>query len=132
MFDYHGWVTLRDHATADDGVTLADATLKAVQGLLRSADLNNDFQTADVRAANGFWHVWLAGCRNHRNEPVLAAWRTLAQLAPGSYGVLYVQDDEDPEHDNHWLQHIMARGGLKVRRDKYLSPVVPVLQDPEP
>jgi hypothetical protein len=66
------------------------------------------------------------------NTHVLEAWRTIGQLAPGSYGLLYVHDDEDAGRDNSWVVYTMTRGMVAERSDTWLSPVVPVLQDPEP
>lgn len=76
--------------------------------------------------------VWLAGYRNHRNAHVLETWRTIGQLAPGSYGLLYVQDDEDEGRDNSWVVYAMTRGQVTEGTDAWLSPVVPTLQDPAP
>jgi hypothetical protein len=133
MFEYHGWATLRDAANPDDSAA-ADAlpaTVDAIRRLLTDAGVNNDFQVADVRHANGQWQVWLAGYRNHRHTAVLDAWHAIGKTAPGSYGLLYVHDDEDPQRDNEWVAWAMARGRVTVHTDRFLSPYVPVIEDAE-
>ncbi len=133
MFEYHAWATLRDAANPDDDAIAeaSAATVSAIRLLLADPSVDNDFQSTDIRYVNGQWHVWLAGHRNHRNSDVLDAWRAIGIEAPGSYGLLYVHDDEAPEQHNEWVAWSMARGCVTVAPDPFLSPYVPVLEDPE-
>lgn len=132
MFEYHGWVTVqssagdetdRDRAAAQAG---ADAVLEA----LRTAP-----GLADIRTVNGATQVHIAGFLNHRGNQgdlVENVFRELGQVARGSYGVLYLRDDEDSSgRDNEFQMFVMRRGEVSQGRDGYLSPCIPAIEDDE-
>ena len=128
MFEYHGWATLRDaqddwdrSGPADD---LSQRAYDAVADAI--ADVRNDLQVADLRVVNGSAHLWIAGLRNHRQEPVVETFGRIAQVAPWSYGLLHVYDDEA---GNSWVSWVMKRGTVTAETDAYLSPHVGVVED---
>ncbi len=51
----------------------------------------------------------------------------LAATAPGSYGVLYVRDDE---HSGEMRRLVVRRGHATLVADDVLSPLVPTIEDP--
>lgn len=55
----------------------------------------------------------------------------IAETAPGSYGLLYVHDDEsaDTSFGNEFEVWVLRRGQFARRRDEYLSPIVPTIED---
>jgi hypothetical protein len=83
----------------------------------------------DLRAVNGQWHLVLDGFRNHRQPWVLDLFREIARLAPSSYGLLHVRDDEAPGEENAWLRWEMVRGEVTIQVDESFSPHVPTLAD---
>jgi len=119
VFEYHGWATLREAEEIDcpindparAGDCLRTTTLNSIGSLLESDGLRNVWQRAELSSANGAWHLHLSGYRNHRQALVLETWGRIGELAPGSYGLLYVQDDEDPERNNEWVAGGPLRGG---------------------
>lgn len=133
MFEYHGWVTLRDAPELDDpdraGDCLLNSTLSRVRRLIDLDTVQNDLQVAELSQANAAWHLRLSGYRNHRQQPVIDLWHKVAETAPASYGLLYVQDDEDPQAGNEWVAWTMRRGTVTREKDPFLSPVVPVVED---
>jgi len=129
MFEYHGWATLQDTLDHIDGAAdgLSQAALDRVLEeitLLRVDGL----QTADVRVANGSAHLWIAGLRNHKQDPVIEAYRRIAVEAPWSYGTLYVHDDEAPRDDS-WVVWVMKRGLVSPAVDMFLSPHIGEVED---
>ncbi|WP_328999950.1 immunity 7 family protein [Kribbella sp. NBC_00709] len=135
VFEYHGWATLRDSrddwarsGPADD---LSKAAYDAVTEAI--ADVRNDLQVADLRVVNGSAHLWLAGLRNHRQDPVVEAFRRVAELAPWSYGLLHIYDDEARGEDgNRWITWVMRRGVVAPQADTYLSPHIGLVEDELP
>lgn len=126
VYEWHGWATLR-RTPAVDYDDLDQETLSAVRALLaESGSLINE--TADLRGANGEWHVWLAGCHNHRTPAIERLFRSIARAAPGSYGILYTFDDEASDGWDRW---VMRRGSVSRAEDKDLSPHVGTVEDPE-
>jgi len=78
-------------------------------------------------------YLHLGGHPNHRGQhgdEVIALFTEIGKLAPGSYGLLYVYDDEDPEHNEGFRVLRLARGVVTEHADPFLSPVVPTLEDP--
>ena len=84
-------------------------------------------ETLDLRSANGSVHIWLAGSHNHRDEAVTDLFRSIAKAAPGSYGVMYVLDDDV---SYTWERLVMRRGTVSREVDTSLSPHIGVVEDP--
>ncbi len=70
---------------------------------------------------------------NHRSEDVHEVFELLELItrkAPGSYGLLHLKDDEDPEgRDNEFVIYKMHRGKLDSTFDSLLSPCQPTITD---
>ncbi|MFI6150721.1 Imm7 family immunity protein [Streptomyces sp. NPDC051109] len=128
MFEYHGWITLRDTAGEDED----DVRLRQVvdQLRLRIAQMASPY-LLDLRWMNGEPFIHLGGHSNHRSSPdVFALFEHVAKVAPGSYGLLHVRDDEDPAHENEIRVLRLARGALTQHTETLLSPCIPTLEDP--
>ena len=77
----------------------------------------------------------LAGCSNRKpineDNPV-EFFEYIARLTPGSYGILYVMDDEDTDgFDNEFRVYVLSRGRVLEKKDVYLSPFIPIVEDEE-
>jgi Immunity protein 7 len=158
MFEFHGWATIRFTAEIrdrDDEDQLQNAAIEAVQSYVRQmgygpvsdqpfAPRADPYSGAlvsaakanvvlDVRVVNGEAHLWAAGATNHVatiKQELFDLYHCVARVAPDSYGLLYMQDDEDPLHFNDFQVYALARGALTDRADPFLSPFVPVVEDP--
>jgi hypothetical protein len=126
VYEWHGWATLRKTPAVDDD-DLDQETWSAVGALLAESDSVIN-ETADLRGANGKWHVWLAGCRNHRTPDIGELFRSIAPAAPGSYGILYTFDDEASDGWDRW---VVRRGNVYRAQDEDLSPYAGAVEDPE-
>jgi hypothetical protein len=87
----------------------------------------------DVRVVNGGAQLWAAGANNHAipiKQELLNLYHYIAGTALGSYGLLYIRDDEDTAYYNDFLVYVLARGALTEHADVFLSPFVPVVKDP--
>jgi hypothetical protein len=129
VFEWHGWATIVASPGAED-----DAAAEAHQrhGETRVAQLVADAagvpnETLDLRPANGSLHLWLAGSHNHRDESVTGLFRLIAKAAPGSYGVMYVLDDDI---GGTWERLVMRRGTVSREVDASLSPHIGAVEDP--
>jgi hypothetical protein len=127
MFEYHGWIKLRSTAEAvDDEPPLR---LDEIQALVN--DLAH-YAFVDLRPMNGHHFIHLGGSPNHRGTwgpAVIDLFAKVGQLAPGSYGLLYVHDDEDSEHMLNFRIFRLVRGTVTEHADRLLSPVIPTLED---
>jgi hypothetical protein len=127
MFEYHGWITLRSTAEAvEDEPPLRLAEIQ---------QLVNEFAghgLTDLRPINGDLQLHVGGHRNHRGSQdtdVIELFAKVGSIAPGSYGILYVHDDEDPEHDLEFRIFRLVRGIVTDHADHLLSPVIPTVED---
>jgi hypothetical protein len=132
MYQYHGWAVLRTTFTSDEVEDSEDERVR--QSVAEYLASRNWPYVLGMQAVNGAYHVWITGMPNHR--PLLAwspveVFRRIAELAPGSYGLLFVWDDEDADgYNNASRVYVMARGELQERLDPFLAPCIPVLEYP--
>ena len=106
MFEWHGWATVDTSQEQEEQVRRL---------LAEAGGIANE--TVDSRWANGMLQVWLAGSHNHRDESVIELFRSIAELAPDSYGVLYAL-----EHGvgTRWDRWVMQRGSVVLEPDTSL------------
>ncbi|MFN8053055.1 MAG: Imm7 family immunity protein [Acidimicrobiales bacterium] len=128
MIEWHGWATIRDTASYEWDGPNCETTCSALRQLLSErAKVSNE--TADLRNENGSWHVWLSGFHNHVADHIVPLYRSIAELAPGSYGLLHIHDDE---RSGDWICWTMARGGISPSTEARLSPHIDVVEDAPP
>ena len=85
----------------------------------------------DLRYMNGEPFIHLGGFSNHRMTPdVVELFEHVGVIAPGSYGLLHVRDDEDPGHENEVRVLRLVRGMVTQHTEALLSPCTPTLEDP--
>ena len=126
-FEYHGWAVARN-SPKDAG--LSTETERGLRQLL--ADLADDHREIGGRFINGEFSLWASGLSNHRGpdfDDVRNLFSALADLAPGSYGLLYFRDLEDRESSEVFHVLVLARGRLQQVEDLFLSPCVPAIED---
>jgi hypothetical protein len=94
----------------------------AVTALIQKrTDRGNEFY--DLRSNNGLSHLAYDGAHNHASSahvPIDFA-RAVAAVAPGSYGILYIYDEETWAG---WQRWVMRRGEVLLESDQSLSPHV--------
>ena len=137
MFEYHGWIKIRASAAyPEDGAfdeelsNEAEAEIRSlVEDLSGYALMRQDY-------FNVAQYIHMAGHPNHRGAHgrlIIDLFTQVGQIAPGSYGLLYVYDDEDQDGWNNEYQVFrMVRGQVTRERDPFLSPVVGYLEDVDP
>src|SRR4051812_3031472 len=106
MIEWHGWATLRWRADCDDDPDGGETELRrAATQLVESASgITNEL--LELRSHNGLTHLALAGCHNHVSG-VRDLFLRVAETFPGSYGLLYMLDDEVNEAGNSWTCLVM-------------------------
>jgi hypothetical protein len=129
MYEYHGWITVRETPENKDEERIEEIVSELREQIGRQ---NWEPGALELRAANGTYQIMAAG--NHNRRPVeeydpVRFFRYVGEKAPGSYGLLYVWDDEDPQFFNQFRVYVLARGTVAEREDPFLSPCVPVIED---
>ncbi len=130
IYEYHGWITIRATANCDDEPDDAQAA-QAVSAYIDSLDWP---YVLGMKPVNGSYHLWISGNPNHKprgDSDPLEFFRQIGRLAPGSYGLLHVWDDEGPNGtSNAFRAFALTRGELKEHKDPFLSPCIPAIEDP--
>lgn len=128
MFEYHGWITVRETAADDDDEPRLRQIVDELR--LRIARMDSPY-LLDFRWMNGEPFIHLGGCSNHRSSPdVVELFEHVAVVAPGSYGLLHVRDDEEPGHENDVRVLKLVRGTVTQHTEALLSPYIPTVEDP--
>ncbi|MFC8868619.1 Imm7 family immunity protein [Streptomyces sp. NPDC057148] len=128
MLEYHGWITVRETAAGDDDETRLRQIVDELG--LHIAQMDSPY-LLDLRWMNGEPFIHLGGCSNHRPSPdVVELFEHVAAVAPGSYGLLHVRDDEERGHENDVRVFKLARGMVTQHTEALLSPCIPTVEDP--
>jgi hypothetical protein len=84
VYEYHGWATIYESASGEDGAEEIHAeTIERLNELIRR--FKNDMPAhltvhVDLRLANGMWHLSLAGMHNHYSSKLRSSTgRSLAK-----------------------------------------------------
>jgi hypothetical protein len=134
MFEYHGWATLRTDIMDEYGDEDEDA-LQNLLGELRQYIITLSINGAiHIEQRNLLYALSIFGHNNHRQQPVMDLFSWLAQNARGSYGLLYIHDDEDfnrgSDNTNQFRVWRLALGQLEELDDQFLSPYIPTVELP--
>jgi hypothetical protein len=130
MVEFHGWAVISDNAYESD----FDILENIVKGINKRIDtIKGDNQIFELKAINGKYMLAVAGFTNHKSQDVIEVldfFSEIPKVAPGSYGLLYMHDDEDKEDkDDVFRIWKIAKGELTVIDDQLLSPCSKVIFD---
>ncbi|MFI7396270.1 Imm7 family immunity protein [Streptomyces tendae] len=122
MFEYHGWITVRETAANDEDET----RLRQIVDELRRhiAQMGSPY-LLDLRWMNGEPFIHFGGSSNHRSPPDIVELFEQAVVAPGSYGLLHFHDDEEPDRENEIQVLRLVRGTVTQHKEALLSPYIP-------
>jgi len=129
VFEYHGWATIQATASGDDDAALLERLVERVRRAVRDA---GEFDLVDLRWSAGMPVLHFGGCDKHGGTlgpELIELFTRVGELAAGSYGLLHIWDDQDPEHDNEFRVYRMARGQVTEQSDVHLTPVAPTVLD---
>ena len=128
MFEFHGWASV-NYDTHDTDADLQDECWSLVEEHVRTLGSEH----VRTQRYNGCDSLHLAGQHNHRTDYVIDLFLWLATHAPGTYGLLYVRDDEDNsrggDYSNEFRVWKLCRGTLTELKDPFLSPCIPTVED---
>ena len=113
MVEYHGWFTLRESLEEEDDETRLAAIVSDVSGEISL--LEEGHRIVGMKVVNGVHMGWIGGCTNHRGpdiEEVFQLYGLIAKRATGSYGLLYIWDDECEAEGNEFRVWKLAKGVL--------------------
>ncbi|WP_299099664.1 immunity 7 family protein [uncultured Winogradskyella sp.] len=132
MIEVNGWAVIREsYKEEDDDNELLNSIVKQIESKLNELDYRNEFYS--LKCLNGTYHLSIMVNHNHRTvaEHVIDFFKWIAQISKGSYGIMYVQDDEDIERGNEDKFKVwsMKKGKVVELNDIYLSPLNPEIEE---
>jgi hypothetical protein len=130
MFEYSGWVTIRESfdEAGEDDARLATIVADLEQKILLLADDNCEI---GLRSFNGSPRLWFLGASNRPSsswDGLVVFLHELARIAPGSYGLVHLRDDEKTGDDDYRVL-VLCKGQLTFERDPFLSPFYPTVEE---
>ena len=130
MIELHGWVTIRE--TYEATFWEEDHIEMIVQNIQDEIDKLRYFKPV-LKAMNGDYYLEFSVFSNRkdsRSQEIFELYKRIGEIAPGSYGLIYLYDDEDTVGKQNLFQVFsLARGIVKEREDSFLSPVIPTIED---
>ncbi len=130
MIELHGWVTIRETYK----VTFEEDNEGTFIEMIKKEIKNLSWFKPQIKILNGEWFLEFtifANRKNSQTEEVFKLYNRIGELAEGSYGLIYLYDDEDVGKENQFQVFSLSKGSIKEFRDSYLSPIVPTIEDAE-
>ena len=128
VIELHGWVTIRETYKVtfeeDKENTFIDNIKKEIENL--------SYFKPQIKALNGEWFLeftLFANRKNPETEEVFQLYNRIGELAEGSYGLIYLYDDEVKGKGNQFQVFSLSKGSIKEFSDSYLSPVIPTIEE---
>lgn len=104
MVELHGWLTVSE--TFEDEDLLPQHTLETIMQQVNDIIESNPCGIK-MQYANGTAFLHTLFCANHRTaevDAIIGIYQRIAETASGSYGMIYLRDDEDAVHFNAFLE----------------------------
>ena len=140
MIEYHSWITLRFSDYADGNKRQSEFIESFKNYLKESHPIISETNSKFIHY-NGLDAFIFSSLHNHRGEGEFYAIEIIKWVAkngPGSYGTLYIHDDEDHkigiDNSNFFKLWVLKRGKVYETIDENLSPYFPECEkeyDPE-
>jgi hypothetical protein len=132
MYGWYAWIRLAETTVEDDEGSLM-LKLDQLRALVSEKHLYT-VPANPVCAVNYDYLFQCSGSHNHRGDAhdrLVSIITWIADMLPGSHGLVYWYDDEKPGRDVFDGYKVMgvARGRILHRYDPFLSPINPVVED---
>ena len=130
MIELHGWVTVREtYKAVFDEEEHVDLLVKRIQGEI----IKLSWFKPEIKAQNGVWFMDFSFYANRINPQTLEVfelYKQIGKIAEGSYGLIYLYNDEDINgKENQFQVFSLARGVIRENSDPFLSPIIPTIED---
>ena len=126
MIELHGWLSVWE--TYEDEDLLSQDELDKIMQKVKDIVWQSG---VELRYVNGVPFVNTLIYSNHRTaeiDQVIEAYKNISKTAAGSYGMIYLCDDEDAEHYNEFEIYVFKKGACTRKIDKDFSPCIPKIE----
>lgn len=125
MIELHGWVTIKESYKVEDENENIRLIVRKIEE--RISYLSWDINLIDLRYCNGSPNLSIALFANRVNkevEDIFELLKFICKEAKGSYGMIYMYDDESYETPDEFRVYVVCKGKICEKEDKYLSPLM--------
>ena len=129
MLELHGWLTISETYKDEDEYT--NETLEDIMRQVKRIIENSSTQLT-LKYMNGMPFLITSLYANHRTnetDNIIETYKSIAKTATGSYGIIYLCDDEDTRHYNEFQIYIFKKGECIYKTDDVFSPCIPNIED---
>jgi len=130
MIEINGWISIHITTDGEDNSEKYRNAIEKIDGIVQPLKGFNQF--FKIEALNGFYTLFIGLNHNHDNgynDLILNLSNKVCNIAPGSYGILYIRNDEDKSNFNKFKVLKIAKGKVTIEEDRYISPCNPVIED---
>lgn len=131
MVELHGWALIRENFVADSEEDNIERIVSRFRTEIRKLEIDEKLLRMDY--CNGEAVVTATKLANHYSDDIkgiIDFFKQIAFVAPGSYGLLYLYNDEDTNgFDNVFQVFVLSKGSFVLHRDPFLSPYIPGVED---
>ncbi|OCG00674.1 Imm7 family immunity protein [Gilliamella sp. wkB308] len=131
MIEYYGWISLRN-STYENNENEMNSILNKLTLFISEHEFENSTGFIKIHKVNGCCQLLFSGNTNHYSQDVaeiFELYQYVAKISQGSYGLLYVKNDESSDKFNEFEVYVLARGKIKKENDQFLSPCIPKIED---
>lgn len=129
MIELHGWLSIS--ATYKDEDLLSQSEIDKIMQTVKDIVSESEYEIK-LQPANGSYFINSLHCSNHRTKEVdviIETYTRISKIATGSYGMIYLRDDEDRNHYNEFQVFVFRRGNCIQKDDTDFSPCIPSIED---
>lgn len=131
MVELHGWALIRENFTACNEELHTEQIISQLNQKIENLGIEKNL--LQINYSNGEAFLTATKFANHFSDDIkeiVNLFETVASIAPGSYGLLYLHDDEDTAgFSNAFKVFVLSKGTFILRHDPFLSPCIPILED---
>ena len=129
MLELHGWLTISETYKDEDKYTN-----ESLENIMRQVTriIESSGTQLTLRYMNGTTFLTAQLYANHRTKEtdnIIETYKSVAKAATGSYGIIYLRDDEDTRHYNEFQIFIFKKGECIHKTDDIFSPCIPTIED---
>lgn len=128
MIELYGWMKISETFENED--LLSEHELKSIMQDVEEIISSN---TCGIRLQylNGTAFIQTLFCSNHHTpevDEIIETYKSIAKTATGSYGMIYLRDDEDKKYDNAFQMYLFKKGKCSDQIDTNFSPCIPTIE----
>ncbi|MCI8426391.1 MAG: hypothetical protein HFJ03_02425 [Lachnospira sp.] len=129
MIELHGWLSIVETYKNEDFIPQEE--IEKIQEQVKFIIQNNTCDL-EIQYQNGTPFLNTLVCCNHNTsqaKQIIEVYTKISEIATGSYGMIYVWDDEDKNYYNHFQTYIFKKGQCEYKIDTNFSPCIPTIED---